>query len=300
MIRDIENKFFREFQIDGVAIMSLHIMQWKYCGIGNETAVIYKESPEDVINFIQQRTESCGAWPFYGIENNSPLMDEIFDNLATRLDILERDAYIEEILRKFQMWHWLYSLSKDKLDNLCDSVKLNSVEYFFHRWNNAFDSFARKFSVILAKHGINILEIQNRSGFKIIERLDLDDLWMDFGSRESAKYHLEKLNVTPKEIPKELTSTQAQSVLQRGTDIGLFDDKFMPLPQMTKAQKKVFAIHCATECGFKDRCYKPFEEYWQISNLAQVREVDSNPNKLEIIKNLFSEEIQEQAKRKYE
>lgn len=195
MKRDLEYKFFREFQYDGAAIMSLEMMLFEHCKISNGT-VSREGYPKSVLGEIRERTESYeqfDAWPWGGMANCSPLMDEIADNLAMLPDD-GRNMYAEELLCKMQTWVWLYSLSREKLDALSNSIALYSVEYYFSRWRSAFRSFAEKLAVILVKLGMNILEIQNRCGFKIIERLDINELWMSFGTPQLAEYHLSKLH----------------------------------------------------------------------------------------------------------
>lgn len=221
MIRDLENKFFREFQYDGAAIMTLDMMHFEYCGIGNGTAG-RKDYPDGVLAEIRQRTEKYSdenAWPWGGVENCSPLMDEIADNLMTmQLDC--RQMYAEELICKMQTWTWLYSLSKEKLDAVSNSVVEFSVEMYFHEWRNAFRSFAEKLAVILAKLGINILDIQNRCGITIIERLEVNNLWMDFRTPQLAEYYLSRLNQPnladvdqkkPRKSKKERTKNEAEA-----------------------------------------------------------------------------------------
>lgn len=192
MKRDLEYKFFKEFQYDGAAIMSLEMMHLKYCGISNGT-VSRPDYPDGVLAEIRERTEAFNTWPWSGVENCSPLMDEIADNLMTMQSDC-RQMYAEELLCKMQTWIWLYSLSKEKLDAVSNSVVEFSVEMYFHEWKTAFRTFTEKLAVIFAKIGINILEIQNRCGITIIERLDVNDLWMDFGTPQLAEYHLSRLN----------------------------------------------------------------------------------------------------------
>lgn len=71
-----------------------------------------------------------------------------------------REIYAEELICKMQTWTWLYSLSKEKLDAVSNSIKLNSVEDFFFTWRSAFITFSQKLSVILAKLGIDLTEIE--------------------------------------------------------------------------------------------------------------------------------------------
>lgn len=172
--------------------MSLDMMHFEYCGIGNGTAG-RKDYPDGVVAEIRERTEAFNTWPWGGVENSSPLMDEIADNLMTMQSEC-REMYAEELICKMQTWTWLYSLSKEKLDAVSNSVVEFSVEMYFHEWRNAFRTFTEKLAVIFAKIGINILEIQNRCGITIIERLDVNDLWVDFGTPQLAAYHLSRLN----------------------------------------------------------------------------------------------------------
>ncbi len=192
MTRDLENKFFREFQYDGAAIMSLDMMHFEYCGIGNSLPA-RPDYPDGVLAEIRERTEAFNTWPWGGVENCSPLMDEIADNLMT-IQSDCREMYAEELICKMQTWTWLYSLSKEKLDAVSNSVVEFSVEMYFHEWRSAFRTFVEKLAVILAKMGINILDIQNRCGITIIERLNVNDLWMDFRTPQLAEYYLSRLN----------------------------------------------------------------------------------------------------------
>lgn len=171
------------------------MMQFEYCGIGNGTASI-KDYPDGILAEICQRTEiyeNMNAWPWGSVDNCSPLMDEIADNLMNMQPDC-REMYAEELICKMQTWTWLYSLSKEKLDAVSNSVVEYSIEMYFHKWRNAFRTFAEKLAVILAKLGINILDIQKRCGITLIERLDINDLWMDFGTPQLAEYHMSRLN----------------------------------------------------------------------------------------------------------
>ena len=221
MTRDLENKFFREFQYDGAAIMSLEMMQFEYCGLGNGTAS-RNDYPDGVLAEIRQRTEiyeNVNAWPWGGVENCSPLMDEIADNLMNMQPDC-REMYVEELICKMQSWTWLYSLSKEKLDAISNSVVEFSVEMYFHYWRNAFRTFAEKLAAILAKLGKNILDIQNRCGITLIERLDVNNLWMDFGTPQLAEYYISRLNQSnytninkdkSKKLKKDRTKEEAEA-----------------------------------------------------------------------------------------
>lgn len=68
MKRDLEYKFFKEFQYDGAAIMSLEMMHLKYCGISNGT-VSRPDYPDGVLAEIRERTEAFNTWPWSDVEN---------------------------------------------------------------------------------------------------------------------------------------------------------------------------------------------------------------------------------------
>lgn len=217
MKRDLEYRFFKEFQHDGAAIMTLNMMHFEYCGIGNSLPA-RPDYPDGVLSEIRERMKAFNTWPWGGVENCSPLMDEIADNLMTMQSDC-RQIYAEELICKMQTWTWLYSLSKEKLDAVSNSVVEFSVEMYFHEWRNAFRTFAEKFAVILAKLGINIFNIQNRCGIILIERLDVTDLWMDFGTPQLAEYYLSRLNQLdladvdkkkPRKSKKERTKNEAE------------------------------------------------------------------------------------------
>lgn len=193
MNRYLENQFFREYQHGGAAILALKMALWKYCGVGSDVPG-RPDFPEGVLAEIKLRTEKNDVWPWYGLENYCPLMDEIIDNLDSCISDNVRRNYVIEILKKFQNWTTLYSLAKEKLDAISNIVVLYSLEYFFLDWRNAFVSFAEKLAVALAMRGLNIIEIQSESGISIIEKLCVDDLWVTFGTRRLAEKCLSNLN----------------------------------------------------------------------------------------------------------
>lgn len=193
MNRELEYKFFREFQYEGAAILVLKMAHWKYCGIGSEVPT-RPDFPEGVLAEIRKRTEAFDTWPWSGIANYCPLFDEIIDNLDSCVSDNVRVNYVISILRQFQTWTFLYSLGTDKLNSISNSVNMYSVEDYFHTWRNAFKSFAEKLTAILAMRGINILEVQNKCGISIIESISIDDLWMDFGTRKMAEECLSKFH----------------------------------------------------------------------------------------------------------
>lgn len=200
MNRVLENEFLSEFAEEGVATITLEMMLYQYCGIGGWIPA-RADYPDGVLAEIRERTKQHKIWPWSGIDNNCPLMDEIKDNIDSCLsEAVVRDNYIIELLKKYHKWTWLYSLGKAKLDEISNTVYEGSLEQYFHRWRSAYQSFAKKLAVVLAERGVNILELQQRCGISIIDNLNADDLWIDFGTPQLADYYLSRLksNTTPK------------------------------------------------------------------------------------------------------
>lgn len=193
MNRVLEYTFFSEFQHDGAAILTLRMAHCQYCSIGSDVPA-RADYPDGVLAEIKERTEAFSVWPWPGIANYCPLFDEIVDNLDSCISNDVKRNYVISILQQFQIWTFLYSLGTDKLDSISNSVRLYSLEYYFHTWRKAFKSFAEKLAVVLAMRGINLLEIQKQCGISIIENLNIDDLWMDFGTRKMAEECLSKFN----------------------------------------------------------------------------------------------------------
>lgn len=213
MNRELENQFFGAFSDKGAAIITLEMMLYEHCGIGGWLPA-RADYPDGVLAEIKAKTEQQEVWPWRREENYCPLFDEIRDNLDSYNSDDKRDNYVIEVLRKFQKWTWLYSLSKGKLDAISNTTTLYSLEYYFFDWRSAFQSFAENFAVALAERGVNILELQNRCGISIIDRLDVDDLWINFGTPQLAEYHLSRLKPidTAPTLPIDLNTSESQNL----------------------------------------------------------------------------------------
>lgn len=206
MNRNLENSFFKEFGVDGAATMALEMAMFKYAGVGNGT-ISRPDYPNGVLAEIKQRTEKFDAWPHDGVSNYCPLFDEIDDNIRScNSNKQEITIYVEYILRKLQNFAFLYSLKRDKLDAISNCVDLYSLEHFFLTWIQAYKTFGERLAFTLAKRGINLLEIQKKYRISIIDRLDVNDLWMYFGTVEAAEVCLLRLN---NKEPEQLTEKES-------------------------------------------------------------------------------------------
>lgn len=109
MNRDLEYKFFREFQYDGAAILTLKMAHYKYCGIGSDVPARI-DYPDGVLGEIRERTETFNTWPWSGIVNYCPLFDEIIDNLdSCTSDTTDIETEIDNIV------YHLYGLTYDEV-----------------------------------------------------------------------------------------------------------------------------------------------------------------------------------------
>lgn len=192
MNRKLENTFFAEFQYDGAALLALKMALNKYCGIGSDVPA-RPDYPDGVLAEIAERTESMSVWPWHNKEDICPLLDEIEDNLDSYNSIEDKRLYVENMLMKFRWWTFHYNLGKEKLNTISNVFYHNSLEQYYRTWLSAYKTFAEKLAVVLVRRGLNILEIQEQCEISIIEKLNVDELWMYFGSRKRAEECLSRV-----------------------------------------------------------------------------------------------------------
>lgn len=232
MDKTIENKLFAEFQ-NGAAAMCLKYIKWV---IVNKTEKLdewenkyYSAFPTEVA----MRTDSFDdiAWPI-NIVGEYRIAQEISDNLDICKDDGQRERYIVEILSVFEEWGAIFTpvarlkeLEKmlkygcttnseqeieeeiERIKNLHDDylgimrgAKKGSMEYYLDVWHSAFFKFANMLAAICAEHHINLLELQEKRGIWIIEKLDVLDIQSYFGYNGNLFYAnslLKSLPITP-------------------------------------------------------------------------------------------------------
>jgi len=88
-------------------------------------------------------------------------------------------------------------------------------------------------------------------------------------------------------LPSILATPQAQSILKRAVDANILDSNYMPI-NLTQAQMKTFAIGMGIECNFYGKHLKPFQDYWHVKRLAQVKIEAHSEDSMKEIKRLFS------------
>ena len=97
-------------------------------------------------------------------------------------------------------------------------------------------------------------------------------------------------------VPKELDTERAQTVLQRAIDANILDKGFQCI-KLTIYQKRRFAELASEELGIKSK-WKTFEDLWGIKGLAQVKMYEADQDSLKIIDPLFSKDIIDKVRRK--
>jgi hypothetical protein len=190
---------------------------------------------------------------------------------------------------------------QDRLKDLCwQKHEKGTVEYCFMRWFGSAKSFSDRLDALLLTYGIDLLELQKKSGIYITPKCrSIADVAYYIGSNELAQHYinaLPKCEEADNGIPQELNTVKAREVLKRGIDEGLLDSKFQPInDKMTKGQMKIFALCAGIECKIKYH-FKVFETLWNTKNMAQVSDFDiSEYRKKEILK-LFPQEVVDRYK----
>lgn len=232
MDKTIENKLFDEFR-NGAASMCLEYFKEKEDWEEAPTEYLAYSDTDKVLSKIKERTEAFDdiAWPM-GRGDSFPLAEEIIRNLDSCSTDKQRENYIIDILVVFKDWAAIFSpiaeinemkkaieLSqnddeygmleryKDSLDYLeglhdhyleiMEKPKDGTIEYYFDLWHRCYRQFCRMLAAELAKYGMNLLEIQNKRGIWLVEKLDTLSIQAYFGISNNFGYAnnlLEELN----------------------------------------------------------------------------------------------------------
>lgn len=230
MDKTIENKLFAEFQ-NGAAAMCLkyikRVIVRKKEKLDEWESKYYSAFPAEVA----ERTDSFDdiAWP-ENITGQYRIAQEISDNLDNSKDDSQRERYVIEMLSVFEEWGNIFSpvarlkeLDKmlkygctinseeeikqeiERVSNLHDyyldimrDAEKGTMEYYLDVWHGAYHKFSKMLAAICAEHHINLLELQDKRGIWIIEKLDVLDLQCYFGYFGSLTY----ANNLLKELPR--------------------------------------------------------------------------------------------------
>lgn len=230
MDKTIENKLFAEFQ-NGAAAMCLKYVKNVVANNGENLDEQGRKYYSAFPAKVAERTASFDdiAWP-ENITCQYRIAQEISDNLDNCKDDNQRERYIIEMLSVFEEWGEIFTpvarlkelekmlkygctisseqeikqeiervsnLHDDYLDIMRDAKK-GSMEYYLNHWHRAFFKFANMLAAICAMHHINLLELQEKRGIWIIEKLSVLDLQCYFGCLGNNNY----ANYLLKELPR--------------------------------------------------------------------------------------------------
>ena len=221
MNREIENKFFAEYDVDGAALLAIDMVLNEHCKVGSGTAS-RPDYPDGVFKEIAERTDDFNAWG-----NSSLLIDEIKSNLIYCNSPENIRLYVKDILFAFSHWALRYNTWREGLNAIGNTAYHNSLEQYYIRWRNAYISFAQDLAVELAERGISIFDIQKQYGISIIDNLDVDKCWYLFGSRKRAEECLAKIcRVKTTELPAELDKQEIRKIFDKAIELGLMDSNY--------------------------------------------------------------------------
>ncbi|MCH5222245.1 MAG: hypothetical protein J1F05_08000 [Muribaculaceae bacterium] len=195
MNKDLENKFFAEFDIDGAADMALDMVLWKHCGISSGTSTRAERYNDDVLAEIAERTEKAKVW-LYNSNGFSALFEEVEDNVieCKRVSKEEVTRFIGKILQKFSRWAFRYNRWSEQLRSVDDTIYYGTIEDYYTSWRNDYLYFAERLAVILAEREISLEAIQEEYDVKIFDGFDIEKHWHLFGTRERAERVLSKIS----------------------------------------------------------------------------------------------------------
>lgn len=223
MDKTIENKLFDEFQ-HGAASMYLEYFKEKEEKTDTPTEYLIYKDADKVLSEIKERTEAFDdiAWPM-GRGDSFPLAEEIIVNLDSCATDKQRENYIIDILEVFRNWaaifspvaeikEWKRAIELSKKDDefgmlehykesldyseglhdhyleIMNKPKEGTIEYYFNLWHRCYHLFCDMLAAELAKYGINLLEIQNKRGIWLVEKLDTLSVQAYFGITNNFTY----------------------------------------------------------------------------------------------------------------
>ena len=114
---------------------------------------------------------------------------------------------------------------------------------------------------------------------------------IDFNSNQKHEDNNQNLVSGSRKLPKELDNPKAKEVLQRGIKANLLDENYQLLEGVTQGQAYLFALYASQEL----RIYKQWKVFgislWGIKNLGKVKLESARDERLDVVRNLFSEKI---------
>lgn len=272
MDKTIENKLFTEFEIGAAALCLDYVMEV----VVNNWEHLSPKSPKCRKVYKPKRVAKLtGAFDDVAlpinIKGHYGIAQEISDNLDSCINDNDRERYICSILQVFEKWAKAFTpisemqtcestLKKhreglafqteeeirtaldrikgmhDRLLEIMDNAKEGSIEAHFHRWYHVYYDFCNMFAAICAEHGINLLEIQNRRGIWLVDKLDVMQMQFYFGYDGNYNYANSLLKALPRTSATEaLILTEKDGVINSEA---AWNNSKIDAPQEANAETK--------------------------------------------------------------
>lgn len=265
MNKTIENKLFTEFETGAAAlcldyIMEVVINNWEHLPPNSSKwRKVYNDMPARVVELTNAFDEI--AWPL-NIKGQYRIAQELSDNLDKCINDNDIERYICSILQVFEEWAKVftpisqiqtgeYTLKKvreglafqtekeirtaidrikgmhDRLLVIMENSKEGSIEAYFRHWYHAYYDFCNMLAAICTEHGINLLEIQNRRGIWLVDKLDVMQIQLYFGYNGNYNYANSLLKSLPRTSATEhLILTMRDGVINTEAAWNGNDDKW--------------------------------------------------------------------------
>lgn len=343
MITTLEDKLFEEFKPHGAAAQCLDYVREVILneGSGFLDSQSWREYYDSVPTNVAKRTKAFddAAWPI-NVKGRHRIAQEISDNLEELKSESRRERYIIKILEVFEDWakaftpcaqiqtmeqaiqrHSAYDFHSesdyikaieqirglhDRLLEVMDNKKYGEIANHFEHWYRAYYFFCDMLAAELAKHNINILEIQNKRGIWLVEKLDVLHLQLYFGMDGNYNYANSLLNALDApntlhlitiedngvihnrasttlffELPKELDTPAARKYFGRAYEGGMID----PAAKKRCLIASVRLGYICSKVYSSPRPISALEKYFGISKLsASISQAEYEAKRADVIK----------------
>ena len=173
MNRELENRFFRMFGTNGVAVLGMEHITYKYGfkSLPDDMKDFYMKSIPDI---VQERTEAFDDSMFMGIDGERPtIMTEIENNLDECTDENKRERYVFDLLTPFATFSaYFRSLAEhpfaerhtacecDRYIEILGKAEQGTTEWYCKLWYRLVLYYADMLHSIFLRYGIDFYKVQ--------------------------------------------------------------------------------------------------------------------------------------------
>lgn len=246
MNREIENRFFRMFGTNGVAVLGMEYITYKhgFKSLPDDMKDFYMKSIPDI---VQERTEAFDDSMFMGIDGERPtIMTEIENNLDECTDENKRERYVFDLLTPFAAWSAYFrplaehpfaerheACECDRYIEILGKAEQGTTEWYCKLWYRLVLYYADMLHSIFLRYGIDFYKVQKDCDVYLKDE-NFDVLpYGFFDSPKLAQYYADK---QPKQEPNDsLNEKQSKSVR---------------LPEILNTERVRKIFDCATSKGW--------------------------------------------------